>query len=355
MDDLVVTGNNGSFISQFLHALSVRFSIKDLGDLHYFLGVEVIPTAMGLFLTQHKYIRDLLTKTNLAGAKEVTTPLSTSQPLCLNDGSPLSDATQYRQVIGRLQYLALTRPDISFTVNKLAQFMHQPTETHWSTVKRLLRYLKHTIHHGLFLKHNQPLHLSAFSDADWAGNKDDRTSTTAYIIYLGGNAISWCSRKQKSVARSSTEAEYRALASTAAEVLWLKNLLGELGVSLPRCPTIYCDNIGATYLSVNPVFHSKMKHIAIDNHFVRDHVTTGNFGVSYISTKDQLADILTKPLSRQLFTTLRNKIGISNGSTILRGHNRPAHYSPKPAHSSPDSHPENQAKSNDSPDSHPTV
>lgn len=233
--------------------------------------------------------------------------------------------------------------------------MHQPTETHWSTVKRLLRYLKHTIHHGLFLKHNQPLHLSAFSDADWAGNKDDRTSTTAYIIYLGGNAISWCSRKQKSVARSSTEAEYRALASTAAEVLWLKNLLGELGVSLPRCPTIYCDNIGATYLSVNPIFHSKMKHIEIDYHFVRDHVTKGNFGVSYISTKDQLADILTKPLSRQLFTTLRNKIGISNGSTILRGHNRPAHYSPKPAHSSPDSHPENQAKSNDSPDSHPTV
>lgn len=155
----------------------------------------------------------------MADAKEVTTLLSTSKPLCLNDSSPLLDATLYRQVIGRLQYLALTRPNISFIVNKLAQFMHQPTKTHWSIVKRLLQYLKHIIQHRLFLKYNQFLHLNAFSYADWAGNKANRPSTTTYIIYLGGNAISWFSHKQRLVARSLTEAEYCALASTATEVI----------------------------------------------------------------------------------------------------------------------------------------
>jgi hypothetical protein len=255
VDDLIITGNDNNFISCFLQALSARFSIKDLGDLNYFLGVEVLPSSAGLLLTQHKYIRDLLTRTQLAGIKEVHTHMATNTSLVLHDGSPPTDATTYRSVIGALQYLSITRPDISYTVNKLSQFMHCPSETHWAAAKRLLRYLKHTINHGLFLKRGQPLQLHAYSDADWAGNRDDRTSTTGYIVYLGGNAISWSSRKQKTVARSSTEAEYRAVASTAAEVLWVQSLLGELGITLTRPPSIHCDNIGATYLCANPVFH----------------------------------------------------------------------------------------------------
>jgi hypothetical protein len=157
VDDLIITGNDNSFISYFLQALSTRFSIKDLGDLNYFLGVEVLPSSAGLLLTQHKYIRDLLTRTQLAGIKEVHTPMATNTFLVLHNGSPPTDATTYRSVIGALQYLTITRLDISYTVNKLSQFMHCPSETHWAAAKRLLRYLKHTINHGLLLKRGQPL------------------------------------------------------------------------------------------------------------------------------------------------------------------------------------------------------
>ena len=152
---------------------------------------------------------DILVRTKMLDAKPVQTPLPTDQVIKLLDGTSLSDATEYRQVIGALQYLSFTRPDIAFAVNKLAQFMHRPTTGHWSLTKRLLRYLKGTVGHGLVINRESPISLHAFSDADWAGNQDDRTSTSAYVLFLGSNVISWCSRKQKSVARSSTEAEYR--------------------------------------------------------------------------------------------------------------------------------------------------
>lgn len=319
VDDLIITGNDSSFLSGFIAAISRRFSVKDLGDLHYFLGVEVISTPKGLFLSQHKYIRDLLARTHMDSAKVVSTPLPTSGSLTLHDGSSSTNASDYRSVIGALQYLSITRPDIAFAVNKLSQFMHKPTANHWTAAKRLLRYLKGTIFHGLFLKRQTTPFLHAYSDADWAGNHDDRTSTTAYIVYLGGNAISWSSRKQRSVSRSSTEAEYRAVAATAAELLWLYSLLGELGVSITKAPVIYCDNVGATYVCANPVFHSRMKHIAIDFHFVRDLVAKGLLQVSHVATADQLADALTKPLSRPRLQLLRSKIGVSDGSPILRG------------------------------------
>ncbi|CAL2268722.1 unnamed protein product [Prunus armeniaca] len=330
VDDLIVTGSDKLFITKFLDTLAQRFSLKDLGSLHFFLGVEVIPTRSGLFLSQHKYIRDLLIRAHMEGAKDVSTPLSTTTTLVLNDGATPTDATLFRSLISGLQYLSLTRPDIAFAVNKLSQFMYWPSELHWTALKCLLRYLKGTIYHGLHLHRNTTLSLSlhAFSDADWAGNPDDRTSTTAYTIFLGGNLISWSSRKQHFVARSSTEAEYRAVACTAAELSWLQNLLHELGVLLPSPPVIACDNIGATFLCANPVLHSHMKHIAIDLHFVRDLVTQDLFKVAHVSTIDQLADVLTKPLSRQHFHLLRSKIGVTDGGSILQRRIRKAIISP---------------------------
>lgn len=301
-------------------SLGARFSLKDLGLLNYFLGVEAVFTTDGLYLSQTKYIRDLLDKFHLAGVKDAATPMSSATRLVLDDGSPPTDATQYRSLIGALQYLQLTRPDIAFAVNKLAQFMHAPTQSHWTASKRLLRYLKHTLHHGLMLRRRQaPLHLRAFSDADWAGDSDSYRSTAAFVLFLGGNPISWCSKKQRTVARSSTEAEYRSVASAAAKVTWVTNLLHELGVALPTSPTIFCDNLSATYLCVNPVFHSRMKHIALDYHFVREKVASGTLTVSHVSTSHQLADALTKPLPKDRFLSLRSKIGVSDGTTILRG------------------------------------
>lgn len=212
--------------------------------------------------------------------------------------------------MGSLQYLAFTRPDIAFAVNHLSQFMHQPTTDHWQATKRVLRYLAGTSTHGIFLKANSPMLLHAYSDADWAGDNDDYVSTNAYVIYLGHNPISWSSKKQRGVARSSTEAEYRAVANTASEVQWLCSLLSELHIRLDTGPTIFCDNIGATYLCANPVFHSRMKHIALDYHFVRNMIQSRALRVSHVSTHDQLADALIKPLSRQQFHTACSKIGV---------------------------------------------
>ena len=273
------------------------------------------------YFFQQKYIHDLLAQFNMESIKETATPLSSTTHLILNDGSPPVDASRYRSLIGGMQYLSLTRPDVSYAINKLAQYMHSPRQAHWTAAKRLLRYLKHTVTYGLYLHRHRQLTLTAYYDSDWAGNRDDCTSISAYIIFLGGNPISWCSKKQRTVARSSTEAEYRSVASAVAELTWITNLLSELRLQLPLPPRLLCDNIGATYLCVNPVFHSRMKHLALDYHFVREKVSAGSLQVAHVSTNDQLADVLTKPLAKSCFALLRFKIGVTDG-TILRGHKR---------------------------------
>ena len=190
-----------------------------------------------MYLSQRRYISDLLQKTNMHEAKPVSSPMSSSTVLSQHSGTSLSDSSAYRSVVGSLQYLSLTRPDIAFAVNKVCQFMHNPTEDHWSAVKRILRYLKHTIHHCLFLHRETTFTIQAFLDADWTSCPDDKRSTTGYCLYLGRNLLSWTSRKQRIVFCSSTESEYRAIAQAATEIVWLQSLLSELGI-LPSTPPI---------------------------------------------------------------------------------------------------------------------
>ena len=212
------------------------FSLKDMGFLHFFLGIEVIPTRARLFLSQHKYVHDLLANTSMSGAKDVSTPLSTSQSLQLINGIAVVDSSEFRRIIVSLQYLSLTLPDISLAVNKLSQFMHKPTTNHWTTTKRLLRYLKQTIFHGIQIhKAGLPI-LRTYSDAHWAGTVDDRTSTSAYISFLGSNPISSSSKKQRAVVRSTIEAKYRALANAASKTMWLSTLLKELAFPVTESP-----------------------------------------------------------------------------------------------------------------------
>jgi hypothetical protein len=253
---------------------------------------------------------DLLIRTKMSEAKPINTPMASTTTLSAFEGEPFPDHTLYRSIVGALQYLALTRPDIAFTVNKLSQFMQQPLLPHWQSIKRLLRYLKNTIHFGLQIYRNSSPLIQAFSDADWVGSRDDRRSTGSYCIFLGKNLISWSCKKQPTVARSSTEAEYKALANAAAEVQWLYSLLHELGHSSPSSSILWCDSIGATYLSANPVFHARTKHIEIDFHFVRDMVASKHLLVRFVSTHDQLADLLTKPLSSPWFVLLRSKLNV---------------------------------------------
>jgi histone deacetylase 1/2 len=315
VDDIIVVSSSSAATDRLVHQLGKTFALKDLGPLHYFLGVEVHkPRGGGLLMSQRKYASELLLKAGLQKCAPVTTPMVASETLSANDGTPLSaeESTRYRSIVGGLQYLTMTRPDLSFAVNKVCQYLHAPRCAHWSAVKRILRYVKGTLSHGLLLRPSSTLPLlSAFSDADWAGDPDDRRSTGGFAIFYGGNLISWSARKQATVSRSSTESEYKSLANATAELIWVQALLGELGVIQRRPPVLWCDNIGATYLSANPVFHARTKHIEIDFHFVRERVARKLLEIRFISSKDQLADIFTKPLPLPQFTSCRRNLNLS--------------------------------------------
>ena len=221
VDDILITDEDPTMVSKLITDLDSQFSLKTLGPVSYFLGIEACRTLRGLILNQKKYLQDLLAKTNMFSAKECPSPMCTSKKLFVNDGMLFEHSTVYRSTIGALQYLTLTRPDIAFTVNKLSQFLQAPTMSHWAACKRLLRYLKGTQNIGIHFRPASRMSLECFSDADWASSIDDRRSTSGYCVFLGGNLITWSSKKQHVVARSSTEAEYRALAAATTEVVWL--------------------------------------------------------------------------------------------------------------------------------------
>jgi histone deacetylase 1/2 len=213
--DIVVVSSSDSAVDALLHDLGMAFALKDLGELHFFLGIEVKKVSDGIILSQEKYAKELIARVNMTGCKPVDTPLSTSEKLSLVDGELLSsdDSTRYRSIVGALQYITLTHPDISYSVNKVCQFLHAPTTVHWTAVKRILRYLQGTVSLGLRLNKSASILVSAFSDVDWAGCPDDRRSTGGFAVFFGSNLISWSARKQATVSRSSTEAEYKALAN----------------------------------------------------------------------------------------------------------------------------------------------
>jgi len=247
----------------------------------------------------------------MSSCKHVDTSTSVSK-LDLQSTELFSDPTRFHQIVGALQYLTFTRPNICYVVNKVCQFMHAPTESHWVTVKRILRYLKGTSSFGLHLTHDFTLSLHGFTDADWASSIDDRKSTGGYIVFLGTTPISWKSGKQRTAARSSTEAEYKVLADGTTEVLWLRYLLSDLCFSPSSATIIWCDNLGASYLSANPIIHARTKHVEVDYHFVRDRVTKKEIQIRFISFKDQLADVLTNPLVSSAFTSLRSKLHVDS-------------------------------------------
>ena len=270
-------------------------------------------------LTQEKYASDLLKRVGMIDCKPVSTPLSTSKKLSLHEGSLLgsNDASQYRSIVGALQYLTLTRPDIAFSVNKVCQFLHAPTTVHWAAVKRILRYVKQCVQLGLKIQRSTSMLVSAFSDADWAGCVDDRKSTGGFVVFLGSNLVSWSARKQATVSRSSTESKYKALANATTEVMWIQTLLKELNIPSPRAAKLWCDNIGAKYLSANPVFHARTKHIEVDYHFVRERVLEKLLEIDYIPSGDQVADGFTKALSVRLLENFKANLNLS--SVMIEG------------------------------------
>nr|KYP71079.1 hypothetical protein KK1_010322 [Cajanus cajan] len=245
VDDIVLSGNSLFEIQSVKNHLHAKFHIKDLGPLKYFLGLEVARSKTGLILNQRKYCLELLSESGMLDCKPSSTPADPCVKLHANQGTLISDPSPFRRLIGRLLYLTNTRPDIGFAVQQLSQFVSCPREPHMQQAMRILKYLKNAPGSGLFYPSNTPLKIQAFSDYDWATCATTRRSVTGYCVFLGKSLVTWKSKKQSTVSRSSSEAEYRALASLTCELQWLPNLFNDLQISVPVPYSTFCDSQSA--------------------------------------------------------------------------------------------------------------
>ncbi|XP_062118465.1 uncharacterized mitochondrial protein AtMg00810-like [Humulus lupulus] len=305
VDDIVLTGPNLATLHQLQASLHQKFKLKALGPLRYFLGFEIAKGKDGLFLSQRKYTIQLLEDTGYAGCKPAKTPMDPRLKLDDQQGEPLTNPSSYHQLIGKLLYLTLSRPDITYAVNCLSQFMTNPRSTHLQALNHLLRYLKGCPRKGLLYSPDSSLHLRGFSDSDWASCPITRRSTTDFCIFIGDCLISWKTKKQPTISKSSAEAEYRALAATTSEITWLQYLLNDLQLQQTKPAFIYCDNQSAIHIANNPTFHERNKHIELDCHCIRDKINNSTICLIPISSNLQLADAFTKPLPS---TTLNSHI-----------------------------------------------
>ncbi|GJS35154.1 ribonuclease H-like domain-containing protein [Tanacetum coccineum] len=309
VDDIILTASSPVLLQQIVDSLHKEFDMTDLGALNYFLGISVVRHPTGLFLSQKKYARQLLERAHMVNCNPSRTPIDTDSKLG-PDGVPVQDPTLYRSLAGGLQYLTFTRPDLSYAVQQVCLYMHDPREPHFAALKRILRYVQGTLELGLQLYASATTSLVGYTDADWAGCPSTRRSTSGYCVFLGDNLLSWSAKRQHTISRSSAEAEYRGVANVVAETAWIRNLLRELHSPLLTATLVYCDNVSAVYMSANPVQHQRTKHIEIDIHFVRDMVKAGHVRVLHVPSRFQYADIFTKGLPSALFEDFRSSLSV---------------------------------------------
>ncbi|KAL4561507.1 hypothetical protein LXL04_033674 [Taraxacum kok-saghyz] len=300
-------------LQQITSTLASEFAMTDLGNINYFLGIAVTRDSKGMFLSQYKYVLEILDRAKMLNCKPARTPTDTTAKL--GDIGPLvSDPTLYRSLVGALQYLTFTRPNIAYAVQQICLYMHDPREPHLNALKRILRYLRGTDDYGLHLFCTPSQGLVAYSDADWAGCPTTRRSTSGFCIFLGSNLISWSSKRQSIVSRSFVEAEYRGVANSVVETSWIQNLLRELHCPPDKATIVFCDNVSAVYMTGNPVQHQRTKHIEIDIHFVRDRVATGHIRVLHVPSSSQYADIFTKDVPTPLLNGGSNEVGLGRST-----------------------------------------
>ncbi|CAM8981982.1 unnamed protein product [Rhodiola kirilowii] len=315
VDDIIITGSDKAGINATKVFLKSVFDIKDLGKLKYFLGIEVCQSKEGLFLSQRKYTLDLLCEAGKLGAKPANTPLEEGYKVSREgeiEDRPFEDFKQYRRMVGKLIYLTISRPDICFAVNQVSQHMQAPKMHHWHMVERVLRYLKGSPGQGIWMGCNGSTEIVGYCDADWAGDRVDRKSTTGFCTFIGGNLVTWKSKKQKVISCSSAEAEYRAMRKLTNELIWIKALLKDLGIESPTPITMHCDNQAAIHIASNSVFHERTKHIEVDCHKVRQMVEQRVILPCYTRSGDQLADIFTKAASSKVCKFIHSKLGLTS-------------------------------------------
>ena len=316
VDDLIPVSNDIDMLNSEKEALCRRFKMDDRGEAHYLLGMLIKRDrkAKTLSISQQSYIEKVLKRFGMEFCKPIATPLESGKKFHeMSSDDEGFDTQTYQQAIGCLTYMSVTtRPDISAAVGILSQYMSKPSKEHWLGVKRVLRYLKGTVNYGIrYSSNKEEKDLVGYCDSDWAGDIDTRKSTSGYVFQFGNSAISWSSRKQATVARSSTEAEYVALSSATQEAIWLRRLMGDLGKTMTNTPiVIYEDNQGAIELTKNAKYHSRTKHIDISHHFVRERVMSKEIIVKYCPTEEMVADIMTKGLAKPSFQKLRKLLGV---------------------------------------------
>ncbi|KAL0641511.1 hypothetical protein Bca4012_102648 [Brassica carinata] len=314
VDDIIITGSDKEEIQATKDFLKSVFEIKDLGEMKYFLGIEICRSKEGLFLSQRKYTLDLLKDAGKLDGKTAKTPLEDGYKVPregeVEEKQLFDDAKLYRKMVGKLIYLTITRPDICFAVNQVSQHMQAPKVHHWKMVDRILRYLSGTPGQGVWMGCNGSTEVVGYCDADWAGDRVDRRSTTGYCTFIGGNLVTWKSKKQKVISCSSAEAEYRAMLKLTNELVWIKGILKHLEIEQSTPMTMHCDNQAAIHIASNSVFHERTKHIEVDCHKVRQMIILGVILPCYTRSEDQLADVFTKAARLKTMESILSRLGL---------------------------------------------
>ncbi|KAG1337790.1 Retrotransposon protein [Cocos nucifera] len=268
VDDMIFTGNSISMMESFKVDMMSTFAMTDLGKMKYFLGMEVVQSSFGIFLSQEKYAIDLLEKFHMLNCKPAKTPMNSNDKLMVEDGSDKADEKVFRSMVGGLIFLTHTRPDIMFAVSLISRFMHSPSNHHFGAAKRVLRYVAGTTSLGIMYSKVNDFKLLSFTDSSWADCADDRKSTTGYCFSFGSGLISWCSKKRPTIALSSIEAEHIACTVAACQAVWLRRILSDLKKKQAAATPLICDNKSAIVLANNPIFHGRSKHIEVRCHFI---------------------------------------------------------------------------------------